>query len=46
MNREGVYMSRIVMCEKAAAFLRCSFDLVINGQSINNGPAPQDAERL
>ena len=41
-----IYMSRIVMCEKAAAFLRCSFDLVINGQSINNGPAPEDAERL
>ncbi len=33
-----IYMSRIVMCEQAAKFLRCSFDLVINGQSINNGP--------
>lgn len=33
-----IYMSRIAMCEKAAAFLRCSFDLVINGQSINNRP--------
>ena len=33
-----IYMSRIVMCEKAAAFLKCSFDLVINGQGINNGP--------
>ncbi len=33
-----IYMSRIVMCEKAAKFLKCSFDLVINGQSINNGP--------
>ena len=33
-----IYMSRIVMCEKAAAFLKCSFDLVINGQSINNRP--------
>ncbi len=41
-----IYMSRIVMCEKAAAFLHCSFDLVINGQSINNGPAPDAAERL
>ena len=29
-------MNRIVMCEQAAAFLKCSFDLVINGQSINN----------
>ncbi len=33
-----IYMSRIAMCEKAAAFLKCSFDLVINGQSINNRP--------
>ena len=33
-----IYMSRIVMCEKAAKFLKCSFDLVINGQSINNRP--------
>ena len=33
-----IYMNRIVMCEKAAAFLKCSFDLVINGQSINNRP--------
>ena len=33
-----IYMSRIVMCEQAAAFLHCSFDLVINGQSINNRP--------
>lgn len=33
-----IYMSRIAMCEKAAAFLHCSFDLVINGQSINNRP--------
>ena len=41
-----IYMSRIVMCEKAAAFLHCSFDLVINGQSINNSPEPEKAERL
>ena len=41
-----IYMSRIVMCEKAAAFLRCSFDLVINGQSINNSPAAEAAEQL
>jgi len=33
-----IYMSRITMCEQAAAFLKCSFDLVINGQSINNRP--------
>ena len=33
-----IYMSRIVMCEQAAAFLKCSFDLVINGQPVNNRP--------
>ena len=33
-----IYMSRIVMCEQAAAFLKCSFDLVINGQAVNNRP--------
>ena len=39
-----IYMSRIVMCEQAAAVLRCSFDLVINGQSINNRPRAKDEE--
>ncbi len=34
-----IYLSRIVMCEQAAAFLRCSFELVINGQTVNNRPA-------
>lgn len=33
-----IYMSRIVMCETAAEFLGCSFDLVINGQPVNNRP--------
>ena len=33
-----IYMPRIVMCEQAAAFLKCSFELVINGQSVNNKP--------
>lgn len=38
-----IYMSRIVMCEQAAAFLKCSFDLVINGQPMNNRPKkPQE----
>ena len=41
-----IYMSRIAMCEKAAAFLHCSFDLVINGQSINNCPPPDGAVQL
>ncbi|MEG0767723.1 MAG: phosphohydrolase [Clostridia bacterium] len=33
-----IYLQRIAMCEQAAAFLGCSFDLVINGRSINNQP--------
>ena len=33
-----IYMPRIVMCETAASFLKCSFDLVINGQPVNNRP--------
>ena len=39
-----IYLSRIAMCEQAAAFLKCSFDLVINGQPVNNRPkaAPKD----
>ncbi len=30
-----IYLSRIVLSEKAAAFLGCSFELVINGATIN-----------
>lgn len=37
-----IYHSRIVMCEQAARFLHCSFELVINGQVVNNRPrSPQ-----
>lgn len=37
-----IYHSRIVMCEQAARFLKCSFALVINGQVVNNRPrSPQ-----
>lgn len=33
-----IYLQRIAMCEQAAAFLKCSFELVINGQVVNNRP--------
>ena len=33
-----IYLQRIVMCEQAAAFLKCSFELVINGHVVNNRP--------
>jgi len=37
-----IYLARIIMCEKAAAFLNCSFDLVINGRPVNNRPRPME----
>lgn len=33
-----IYTARIVMCEQAAAFPNCAFELVINGQTVNNRP--------
>ena len=33
-----IYTARIVMCEQAAAVLNCAFELVINGQTVNNRP--------
>ena len=38
-----IYLQRIVMCEQAAAFLKCTFELVINGQTVNNRPQPTKA---
>ncbi len=32
----SIYLPRIIMCEKAAAFLGQSFDLTINGSPVNN----------
>ena len=34
----SIYLSRIQMCESAARFLNQRFELVINGQAINNIP--------
>ncbi len=40
----SIYMPRIIMCEKAAAFLGQEFQLVINGHAVNNqSPMPQCA---
>ncbi|MCL2861640.1 MAG: HD domain-containing protein [Firmicutes bacterium] len=30
-----IYLSRIILCEKSATFLKCSFELVINDKVIN-----------
>lgn len=31
-----IYMSRMVMCEKAARYLGCTFEIIINGITLNN----------
>jgi len=31
-----IYLPRIVMCETAASYLGCSFELVVNGHTVNN----------
>ncbi|MBO5215428.1 MAG: HD domain-containing protein [Clostridia bacterium] len=39
-----IYMSRMLLSEKAAAFLGCSFELVINGLLINRHTLPTESE--
>ncbi|MBR6773411.1 MAG: HD domain-containing protein [Clostridia bacterium] len=39
-----IYMSRMLLSEKAAAFLGCSFELVINGLLINRHTLPVEPE--
>ncbi|MCL1854451.1 MAG: phosphohydrolase [Clostridia bacterium] len=36
----SIYLSRIIMCEKAAAYLGQAFDLTINGSPVNNRREP------
>ena len=31
-----IYMTRMIICEKASEFLNCSFSMVVNGMQINN----------
>lgn len=37
-----IYLPRIVMCEQAAAYLNCTFELVINGHVVNNRPQAKE----
>ena len=37
-----IYLSRITMCEQAAAYLNCVFELVINGHVVNNRPQTKE----
>lgn len=39
-----IYMSRMLLSEKAAAFLGCAFELVINGLLINRHTLPTESE--
>ena len=32
-----IFLTRMIMCEKAAEFLDCKLNIVINGTIINNG---------
>jgi uncharacterized protein len=31
-----IYLSRMTLCEKAAEYLGCRLDIVVNGVTINN----------
>lgn len=37
-----IYLSRITMCEQAAEYLNCVFELVINGHVVNNRPQAKE----
>ena len=37
MEYMQIFLTRMIMCEKAAAFLGCKLNIVINGTIINNG---------
>lgn len=39
-----IYLPRIVMCEQAAGYLNCAFELEINGQPVNNRPRAREVK--
>ena len=41
MDFMQIYIKRMLLCEKAAEFLGCQFDIVVNGVAINNQKAGQ-----
>lgn len=41
-----IYLTRMRMCEKAAQFLGCSFEIIINGTAINNRNRQPEEERV
>lgn len=46
MEYMQIYLSRIVLCESAAAYLDCVFELVINGAVINRQKPPDTNKPL
>jgi len=36
MEYMQIFLTRMIMCEKAAEFLGCKLNIVINGTTINN----------
>lgn len=40
-----IYLTRMIMCEKAAEFLGCRFDIVVNNMTINNQYSVLEARR-
>ena len=41
MDFMAIYLTRMQMCEEAAHFLGCRFELVVNGVHINRQGAPR-----
>ena len=46
MDYMQIYMSRIILCEKAAEFLGCVFELMINGMIVNRQKRTDAEPRL
>lgn len=46
MDYMQIYLSRILLCEKAAEFLGCVFELMINGMIINRQKNTESVPRL
>lgn len=41
-----IYLSRMIMCEKAADLLGCRFDIVVNDMTVNNQHSVEVAKKL
>jgi uncharacterized protein len=41
-----IFLSRMLLCEKAAEFLECRLDIVVNGVTINNQRSAKDTQAI